>query len=163
MNRRQCLALFGSSIFSGCLNYQDLISRDENTATSPPSSTMSVTTHETTVPPTKGKTDIKTTITETTVDPVEPRLLIRCSASKVTVLMTLLDWDTNETEFERSYSLESGDEIELDSHIEQGADYLFRITVEGDIIYDRPLFDYESYILDIKSKKKVEIVQYAEV
>lgn len=69
----------------------------------------------------------------------------------------------NEIVFQETEEYVDGERINLTSEFEANTNYRFTITnTEDEIIWERGIYDYEGYVLEVRSKTEVEVVNHVE-
>lgn len=153
MYRRQFTAASGSLLVAGCTGGPQNGESNEDT----PNKTTS---EETTT----DSNSVTATETETPTEQAAPsiRLQVLFDAT-VTATLTLERLTDNEVIFQESKEYADGESVNLTDQFEPNTDYRFSISnADGKTIWDREIGDYEGYVLEVKSKTKVEIESHTE-
>lgn len=111
----------------------------------------------------KGPTSTVTTQPQGTETPSKRLSIKSVVDSTVNVNMKLVDLSTDDEVYNRTHTFDRRDEVSLDDHFERGANYQFVLSIDNDVLFDRPIYSYEGYALVIRSRHSVEIMEHAEV
>lgn len=93
----------------------------------------------------------------------QPRLTIRSVAdTTLAVKFKLFHLSGNCEAYDRTHTFGRLDEVTLDRHFTPGTDYRFELRIDDTVVFERIIYSYEGYVLAIRSREEVDIVEYVE-
>ena len=84
------------------------------------------------------------------------------ATENVSVRVANVSADGNETVFEASYPPDAG-EIDLNDVLADDTHYRVTVSVDGAVVWDRPVYDYEGYRLVVRENGTVREETHVEV
>jgi len=91
------------------------------------------------------------------------RLIIKSTVEDaVELTIKLTELSSNNIVHDRKIEFSRGDEINFNNYFAPGEDYRLKIRRNDDVLFDKTIYDYEGYVLVLRTRNSIEIERHYE-